>query len=160
VSRSLRNLLLLSAVLVVLAAACGSSSSGPPADLVAARDTILVYPLAEPRGTGHAPPGFYEISHPEDFAADATYFVPTADIRDTILAWFKENLPAQGWTVEDPTVPSKDEQMASYCSSPAYASCASFVRGDVRAIIGAPLTLSFNAVERLGTPYHVHLEHK
>jgi hypothetical protein len=146
------------ALAVAVLVACGSS--GAPADLLAARQTMLLYPASEARGTGKPPPGFYQIDHPRHFAADATYFVPVSDEHDAIQQFFKTELPKAGWTVEDPPVLSQDDQLASHCQTPGFVTCESYTKDNVRTIIVTMITLSFGGGGREGSNYHIHLERK
>ncbi len=154
--RSLRNLLLLAPLLAVLVA-CSSGSSGPPPNVFAARQSLPIYPASEARGAGKAPPGIYQVDHPKDFAADATYFVGISGLENTIQQYYQAELTKAGWTADNAPVPSHDSQLASYCRSPEDI-CKSYTKDKVRAIIITIIVLDFGGGGREGSPYHIHVE--
>jgi hypothetical protein len=158
----LTSIVLLLLSLVLLATACdGDSSPKPSAELLAARQGIPQYELSEPRGEGSMPPGFYDTDDQGAYAADATYFVGIPDAREDIARFYEEQMPKLGWTWEDPPVPSRYEQLASYCATPGWVTCVSFSNETVRGIIVMPLTFSFSGgVGREGSAYHIHVEEK
>jgi hypothetical protein len=150
-----RNALLFALLLIGLAAC---AAGGPPANLVAAQQSMPAYPDSEARGTGKPPPGFYKIHHPKDFAADATFFVAGSESSTAIQQYFLTELPKLGWTVEDPPVPSHDDQLAPYCQSPGFIICKSYTKDKVRAIIVTIISFSLGGSAPDGTGYDIHLE--
>ena len=160
-TRSLRPLVVPVVLLALLAGACAGESSKPTQEVLDARDTAPMFPNAELARSGLPPPGLGAAAEDRDFySADQTYFVDAQDAQEQILQFFRTEMPKQGWTLEDPAVPSRNEHMADYCTNPRFIMCLSFVKAGVRAIISAPVSFSLSSSGPQGSNYSVHLEAK
>ncbi len=95
-------------------------TGGAPADLVAVRDALPLYPGAT-------------IAHPGAETESALWsgYVVQADV-DTVVEFYRQELPAQGWQAEEPPVVifSADENFSAQ-----YESVVSFIKEDIRVAI-------------------------
>ena len=148
--------MLLLAALEATLVACGGG--GKPVDLVPVRDALPVFPGASLASTGTAPPGLLN-GKPAQFTVDQQYFIAGFEItREDVLAFYRQELPKQGWKETDPKTASKNAYMDGYCSASPWISCVSFVTDAVGLIISAPMPLGLNPITATGSSFHIHLE--
>lgn len=136
---------------------CGGSDE-PRVDLTPVADSIPTYPGARLHSEAVPPAGMHAGKR-SDYTYDRLFSVYGADNipQETMLDFFRGRLPEQGWVIEDPMGTPSKKQFESYCQGQ-ITKCASFTKGNIRAIISSPIRLSFNPTSTNLNNYHVHLE--
>jgi hypothetical protein len=141
------------------------------ADPNAVHDSIPFYPGAILDGAPALPPGLGRAEDADDFQYDRRYFSEGGSAsQQSVLNYFAEELPNEGWEVEDP-VESDVAEIDALCPDMSIADatagtpiglihCAGYTKDDVRMVLIVAFPLGLNPSSPQGISYHVHLEAK
>jgi hypothetical protein len=151
-----RSFMLLIALCGLLVAVACSDSE--PLDLTPVRDSLPVIPGSVINLEGGPPAGLVK-GDLEVFKYDRRYFAGGHQVtREQLLDFYKEEMPKQGWELEEPTT-SRYEEFRNYCNAQ-FISCLGYVKEGARVIVSAPIQLSLNPIAPEGANYHLHVEER